>query len=201
MEAVIFHKNYLKTLKDLFSQSGRISALRRQLKGSAEADKIAPDLAEKIMLAVTGVNNCVYCSYLHTRTALEKGVTSEEVRQILNGEFGELPENEQVALLYAQHWAEQQGEPSEAARRRVIGYFGMNRTLYMELYMHIVNIGNLVSNTVEAHKKGVHPDTGRVRFFFVWLLCLPIAFYIRRGGRKYRDTVKNTVPYLEKFEF
>ena len=50
------------------------------------------------MLAVTGVNSCVYCSYRHTKTALERRVNNDEIRDILNGEFGNVPENEQIAL-------------------------------------------------------------------------------------------------------
>ncbi|WP_256205872.1 carboxymuconolactone decarboxylase family protein [Carnobacterium iners] len=38
---------------------------------------------ERIMLAVTQVNGCSVCSYTHTKMALEVGMKSEKIKNIL----------------------------------------------------------------------------------------------------------------------
>ncbi|MGZ7044570.1 MAG: carboxymuconolactone decarboxylase family protein, partial [Methanobacterium sp.] len=38
---------------------------------------------ERIMLAVTEVNDCALCSYAHTKRALECGMSNEEIQKIL----------------------------------------------------------------------------------------------------------------------
>ena len=62
----------------------------------------------KILLAVTQVNGCRYCSYLHTKHALESGMSEEEITSLLAGEVGDINDEESVALIFAQHYAETQ---------------------------------------------------------------------------------------------
>ncbi|WP_085558880.1 carboxymuconolactone decarboxylase family protein [Carnobacterium iners] len=43
----------------------------------------SPHFMERIMLAVTQVNGCSVCSYTHTKMALEVGMKSEKIKNIL----------------------------------------------------------------------------------------------------------------------
>jgi len=43
---------------------------------------------ERIMLAVTEVNGCELCSYVHTKISLSSGMNSSEIKEILNGMIG-----------------------------------------------------------------------------------------------------------------
>ena len=179
MKNKAFKKRYFHTLKDFFLQIKKSTYYRKKLKNIDEKNKISPNFAEKIMLAVTGVNECVYCSYRHAKSALDKGVKLKEIQEILKSEFGNISEKEKVALLYAQHWTEKAGNPDINARKRMIEYYGEHKTEYIEFYMYMVYMGNIISNTVEAYKNNVIPDSGKLKFFFVYLFCAPIAFFIK----------------------
>ena len=73
------------------------------------------DFRERIMLAVTQVNGCGLCAWAHTREALRAGIDRAEIRQMLAAEFDGVPEGQRTALLFAQHWADTQGQPDAAA--------------------------------------------------------------------------------------
>ena len=141
---------------------------------------ISRRFAERIMLAVSGVNRCAYCSWLHTRTALEKGLSQDEIRGLLEGSLGEVPENETVAILYAQHWSESEGRPSQEARQRVVDHYGRTTTAYIERTIKTVTFGNLCSNTVCARRDNLLGEKPGLCFFLAYLLCLPVAFGIKK---------------------
>ncbi len=61
-------------MKALFEQFAKASRATKTIKRTADDDRVSDAFAEKIMLAVTGVNECVNCSYRHTKSALEQGM-------------------------------------------------------------------------------------------------------------------------------
>ena len=179
-----FRKRFVRTPWALLCLFG--ASLRRMVGAlwMNRKHRISPAFAEKLMLAVSGVNACVYCSYRHTKTALEQGVSEAEIQRLLSGSTDGFSEEEAIGITYAQHWAESDGRPSVGARQRVTATYGEETTRYMELYMHAVYLGNMCSNTVEAYRMGDAVKSGRVRFFLTYLLCAPIAFFIRRSGHR-----------------
>ncbi len=62
-------------------------------------------LKERIMLAVTEVNGCVLCSYVHTKLALNGGMTDLEIKELLAGDLDNVPAEESVAVLFAKDYA------------------------------------------------------------------------------------------------
>jgi AhpD family alkylhydroperoxidase len=182
MKNTSFHKRYLKTPKDFFNLIKRNSYYAKKRKTINKKNRISPDFSEKIMLAVTGVNECVYCSYRHTKTALQKGVKYKEINDILKCEFGSFPEEESKALLYAQHWTEKGCIPDTETRSRMIEYYGKQKTEDIEFFMNMVYTGNLISNTVEAYKNHVR-EKNSFKFFLVYIMCSPIAYFIRQSKR------------------
>ncbi len=143
---------------------------------------ISPRFAERIMLAVSGVNECAYCSWLHTRTALEKGMSDNEIADLLAGSFTDIPEHESVALVYAQHWSESGGRPSAEARKRVEDYYGKKTTTYIERTIKMVTLGNLCSNTVHGKREGIIKDDQGVCFAIAYLLSVPVAYGIKKSS-------------------
>ena len=174
----------IKTLKgagNFFSLFFSIFGVMMSLRKVPKNKRISKELCEKISLAVSGVNECAYCTWLHTRNALEQGIRDEEIKKLLSGDFGSLAENEATALVYAQHWADTDGVVSGGAREKVIDRFGEGGTAHIEAYIRVVYFGNLCSNTVKIYEdnktgKGNHPVG-----FFTYLICLPIAARIRKG--------------------
>jgi AhpD family alkylhydroperoxidase len=137
---------------------------------TARSGRVSRSFAEKIMLAVTEVNGCRYCAYGHTRTALRAGVAPQEIAQILAGDLDGFPEEEAVALAFAQHWAETAGHPDPDAERRFRSYYGPQASTDILNWMRMINMGNLMGNTFDAilYRLGINrpaagPETGRPR--------------------------------------
>ncbi|WP_378936781.1 carboxymuconolactone decarboxylase family protein [Metabacillus herbersteinensis] len=52
----------------------------KYMKKNKKTNEMTPHLIERIMLAVTEVNGCEFCSYSHTKIALEQGMSQEEIK-------------------------------------------------------------------------------------------------------------------------
>jgi len=111
---------------------------------------VTAELREKIMLSVTSVNRCRYCSFVHTKLALREGVSSDEVKRLLDGAVDHVSEEERHALLYAQHWADTCGHPDLSARRAVVAEYGEERTRAIETAIRAIMFGNYFGNTVDS---------------------------------------------------
>ena len=62
------------------------------MKRARRSGEMTTPFMERIMLAVTAVNGCALCSYYHTRVSLENGMSAEEIKRMLGGEFADAPE-------------------------------------------------------------------------------------------------------------
>lgn len=112
--------------------------------------QISPEFRERIMLAVTSVNVCRYCSFMHTLLARKEGLPSEEVRELLEGAVGPAPDEETEALLFAQHWAETRGVPELEARQKLVDTYGEDKARAIEVAIRAIMFGNYTGNTLDA---------------------------------------------------
>ncbi len=110
---------------------------------------ISPSFRERLMLAVTGVNGCRYCSYFHTNQALKSGIKTEEIKKLLSGDIAGCPEDEAVAVIYAQHWAESNAHPDPEAVLRLEQTYGTERTEAIQLMLRMIRLGNLSGNSLD----------------------------------------------------
>ena len=108
---------------------------------------ISDAFRERIMLAVTEVNGCRYCQYAHAKMALEAGLTQEEIETLSSGSFHNCPAEEVPALLYAQHWAENNSQPDDETRQKILDIYNEATVEAMELAMRMIRMGNLLGNT------------------------------------------------------
>jgi AhpD family alkylhydroperoxidase len=120
------------------------------LREASRGKRISKAFAEKIMLAVTRVNDCRYCAYGHMRAALAMGVPEAELQKIMIGELGGFPEREAVALTFAQHYAESCCQPDPAAWQRLVDYYGIETAQDIQAYLRMITFGNLFGNTFDA---------------------------------------------------
>jgi AhpD family alkylhydroperoxidase len=111
---------------------------------------------ERIMMVITAVNQCAACSYVHSRAALLSGVTEEELEIILSGSVESSDECEIQGLLFAQHWAENDGRADVEMRRKLVEYYGERTTDCIEVVAHAIRMGNLTGNSIE-HWRGRLP--------------------------------------------
>jgi AhpD family alkylhydroperoxidase len=144
-----FKRRIYHSLSEVVADLKAIMARRDQMKPLMRGELIDAAFRERLMLAVTAVNGCRYCSYLHAKQALVEGMSSEEVKALQDGELANSPTEELAALLYAQHWAETRGKPEPAARRRVTERYGEEMVEAMELALRTIQMANLLGNTMD----------------------------------------------------
>ena len=122
---------------------------RAQIRRAMQGDLVSFPFRERLMLAVTAVNGCRYCSYYHAQEALKAGLPDEELQKLLEGVIDDAPSEELPALLYAQHWAETDGKPDTAARQKLLETYGPQRAEAIETVLHMIRSGNLLGNTAD----------------------------------------------------
>jgi len=110
---------------------------------------ISPAFRERLMLTVTSVNNCRFCSYVHSKQALLSGISREETEMLLKGVIENCPEKEVPALFYAQHWADTDANPDPKAKHKLIETYGKDTVEVIELVLRVIRMGNLVGNTCD----------------------------------------------------
>ena len=123
--------SYLSTL------IGNIKAVRVAKK------RLDKQFQNKILLAVTQVNGCRYCSYLHTKHALESGMSEDEIQSLLDGEVGDVDDDETVALMFAQHYAETQAQPDNQSVKRLFEKYGEEKANDIIAIIQIIMVGNI----------------------------------------------------------
>jgi AhpD family alkylhydroperoxidase len=108
------------------------------------------EFSERIMLAVTEVNGCRYCSYFHTQVALKAGLDAQEINDTLAGDFGNAPAEELPALLFAQHYAEQAGQPDPETVEKLMAVYGNTHARAIIANIRAIMLGNVWGNTFDA---------------------------------------------------
>jgi AhpD family alkylhydroperoxidase len=121
-----------------------------EFRSAVRSGRISKAFAEKIMLAVTAVNGCRYCSYGHARTALTSGVSPEEVERLLSGEVGHVPPDEAPALFFAQHYAESGDRPEPDMVQKLVETYGQEKAQDILAHIRMITFGNLSGNTIDA---------------------------------------------------
>ncbi len=142
-----FNKRTYRSLKELFTDLCFPIRNRRKLREVRNKELLSPAFQERLMLAVTSVEGCRYCSYLHSRLALKGGVSQEEIGKLLSGDFEDCPEEEALAVLYAQHWAESSARPDLEAVQKLRGTYGSEKSEAIHLMLRMIRLGNLLGNT------------------------------------------------------
>ena len=104
---------------------------------------------ERLMLTVTSVNRCRYCSYAHARQALVEGIDEDEVSALQGGILEDCPKDELPGLLYAQHWAETQGNAEPKIRERLVQEYNEETVKAIDLTLQTIQMGNLLGNTLD----------------------------------------------------
>jgi len=167
-----------------------VSSLLRDMRGiltcppasSRSERSVNSSFSERIMLAVTGVNDCRYCSYGHAKRALECGVTQEEIELLLGGDFGRVPPAEAPAILFAQHYAESGGNPDPDAIRTLEETYGKRTAEDILFRIRMITLGNLTGNTFDAllgrvrgRPAGDSSLWGELAVFVLLVLGMPVV--------------------------
>jgi AhpD family alkylhydroperoxidase len=109
-------------------------------------------LRERVMVAVSRVNACAGCTFVHQRWALRAGVSSEELQAIGLGDLAALDEHSRAAVAYASALAEGRfrrpiaPEIAAAAEERLT----VDEMRAIEAVARLMALANLSVSTAEA---------------------------------------------------
>lgn len=108
-------------------------------------------LREEVMLAVTEVNDCRYCDWVHTRAALRHGADLDALGETLGRSIDDpRVTREQVASLYAQHYASTSGQPDASARKALAAVWNRRERAEINAFIAVIFFSNLTGNSADA---------------------------------------------------
>lgn len=142
---------------------------------------VSEDFRERLMVAVSAVNGCRFCSWFHTKLALKSGTDMSQIESIMTMELGEnIPKDELVAIAFAQHFAETDKNPDKDILKNFYDFYGKRKAKDILLFINVIYFGNLGGNTFDAYlqrKKG-NPAQGSSPIFekFFFILASPILY-------------------------
>jgi AhpD family alkylhydroperoxidase len=145
MKRLIKPKDFKRLMADLMASAGDS---RRQPRNQ----RISRQFSERIMMAVTEVNGCRYCSYFHTQVSLRAGIQKDEIQRILSGDFDGAPQDELAALYFAQHYAESGGRPNSDAVQCLRDAYGEAGAKEILAYIRTIMVGNAWGNMFDAFR-------------------------------------------------
>lgn len=176
-------KDFFRLLTDLVSSAG-------STRGLSDDEKISNKFMERIMLAVTEVNGCRYCSYFHSRVSLKAGLKKEEITRALDGDFVDAPQEELAALYFAQYYAESEGKPDLEAVKCLFNNYGDRKTKAIFAYIRAIMIGNAWGNMFDSIRNRIKgsPTAGISLWDEMGVILGPILFlpiiFIATGFKK-----------------
>lgn len=145
MKRLVKPKEFRRLLADLMASAGDT---RRQPRDQ----RLSRQFSERIMMAVTKVNGCRYCSYFHTQVSLRAGISKDEIQRILEGDFEGAPQEELAALYFAQHYADSGGRPNSEAVHCLKDAYGDARAKEIIAYIRAIMVGNAWGNMFDAFR-------------------------------------------------
>lgn len=163
------------------------------LLSAMRSGRISKAFEEKLMLAVTAVNKCKYCTWVHVRAALKHGVGQKEIERIMEMAPGATADAyEAVGILYAQHYAESNRNPDREATEKLYGTYGKERANDILSYLRLIYFGNLMGNTFSAFLSRLKGNRVRGSHFFSELLIfligspilVPLSILSGKGHRR-----------------
>lgn len=104
--------------------------------------KLDKQFKKQIMITVSNVNNCSACSHVHTRSLLKSGMSDEEFKPLFAGSFDKLSEDVSLALVFAQHYADETGNYDKEAFKKITDYYGNDKAYGIMATIKIIMFGN-----------------------------------------------------------
>jgi len=145
-----FNKRLFRGPKHLQQEMGYLLNHPAEVKAAFRCGRVSKAFAKRIMLAVTGGNNCRYCSHGHARLAAEHNISQEQVARLLAGDLGQVDPAEAAALAFAIHYAETNGRPAPEMVSKLENTYGADTTRDVLTIIRVSTLGNLAGNTLDA---------------------------------------------------
>jgi AhpD family alkylhydroperoxidase len=121
-----------------------------EIKALYREERVSQIFAKRLILAVTGVNRCRYCTFGHARSASHMGLAQNEIERLLAGDLSQADSDEVEALIFAIHYAETGGRPDLDALSHLKSVYGVDTARDILTAIRLIMLGNLVGNTFDA---------------------------------------------------
>jgi AhpD family alkylhydroperoxidase len=108
---------------------------------------------ERIMLAISGVNGCAMCSFVHTKIALAEGIPATQIKQVLGGDFADIPVAEAVGVLYAQSYAAGKEVIDATSYQRLVQEYGDDKAHCIQQVCNIITFTTIMGITLDGIKQ------------------------------------------------
>ncbi len=148
----------------------------KDLKKSRKRDEMSKELLERIMLAVTSVNDCEMCTYAHTKMALEAGLSNEEIKSLLASEIPDVAVDDAKALLFAQHYADTRANVSKKAWVALIKHYGKQKSRGILAAIRMIMMGNAMGIILGSIKSRLGGKKGDTRSSILYELSFIVLF-------------------------
>lgn len=107
----------------------------------------------RLMLTVVHANECAALYKPMIQGAVKAGVSTQEAEALLAGDTGETPESDAPAVLYAQHWTQNDGQPNPEATAVIERAYGKQTLEEIHCVIRSGEIAIRVTNTLAHWKK------------------------------------------------
>lgn len=139
---------------------------------------ISKDLKKKIILAVTQVNGCELCNYVHSKNALKHGVTQQEMDLLLSGDFGKLSKEDADIIFFAQHYAEARANYDQEAYEKLEASIGDKKAKALLGIIRKIMVANTYGIAIDLLKMRLTGKRDKASYFIDEIGILFGAFII-----------------------
>lgn len=168
-------------LKFLLSNLGSIIKLNKN-------SSINSTFREKIMTVVSAINGCTYCKWFHAKQAIKAGISSNDVKKLFAQQFDTTATDFELSgLIFAQHYAETNRNPSLEMTNNLIDYYGKGNANAIMLTIRMIFFGNLFGNTLDAfisRVNGIKAQNSSFMFEFLFFsINIPIYVFLKLASK------------------
>ena len=156
---------------------------------------------ERIMLAVTEVNGCELCSYIHTKIALSSGMERKEIIDILDGNKSDIPDKEIVGVLFGQHYADSHESPDKEAVNSLIEEYGREKAKIICAILAMITLTNSMGISMGLFKDRISLKRvkkskliNEIGIPLLTMMVFPVLFLLHKIKSVFKTASCNLIP-------
>jgi AhpD family alkylhydroperoxidase len=172
--------------------------------------EIDPAFREELMLAVSRLNDCRYCSWAHQEWAHLSGSSDEELAQVEQLDPKGFNRKKWLAITYVRALVKRDFRGVQPELRRAMQHkYSPREIRAIELIARVMDIGNRSSNTWDAmlsRLRGVPAADSRIvdeiilSGLFLTAAPVVVVYLARASNRPILEMARSMVDYTMKYE-
>jgi AhpD family alkylhydroperoxidase len=192
---------------------GRVASLAPELGTMVQVwlrQEVHPGFREELMLAVSQLNGCRYCSWGHHEWAHISGVSNEELARLEQLDPKGFDRRKWIAISYVRALVKEDFRRVQPELRRAMQHkYAPREIRQIELIANVMDIGNRGSNTFDAmlsRLRGVPAADSRIVDELILsglflAVAPPIVFYLSRASKRpFLEMVRSLIDYTRNYE-